>query len=104
VRIPQSGEEEQETLLVIARSFELFELPLIESERRHDDRGVRLLLVSGKRAPELVQAGARACRTGALSLGGEVAGERRLGDHAGSLLPTGQFGSNPDREMLRSDV
>src|SRR6202034_1031176 len=77
-RVAQPDEQEKEALLVEARPGELFQARPVEGERGHDDRGVRLLVAHGERAPDVAQAWFEPLEGGDLLLRLQLPGEWRL--------------------------
>ncbi len=84
-RVAQPDQQEQQPLLVEARARDLAQLALVERERGHHHRRVRLLLAQHQRVPHLGEPRLEPLELGDLVLRGEILEERRLRDHAPGL-------------------
>src|SRR6266496_2532577 len=81
-RIAEADEQEEQPLLVEARTRELPEIALVEGQGGDHHRGVGLLLAHGEAVPYLGQAGLELLELGDLLLEGEITRKRRLRDHS----------------------
>ena len=83
-RVAEADQEEEQPLLVERGPRQLAELALIKGQGRHYDGCVVLFVPGEDRAPELGEARLEGVESRDLRFKVEIAGERRLGNHATS--------------------
>ena len=81
--VAQADQQEQQPLFVIGDTGQLAELALVQGERGDDHRRAVAVVGGGQRIPYLGETGLEGAEGVQLLFERQVAGERRLGNHAG---------------------